>query len=124
MLKKLLLISLTLTMLLVTSCTNNAQGIEDTVRGFFQAYANRQFSKCLDYLSSELRVKEGDENLLNRLKSDRFWAVRATLSGIGEPQINGANATVLVDYEVLFVQIKTIKVTLIKESGKWKISEL
>jgi len=100
---------------------NNEQAIEDTVVGFFTVFQNREYSRCLEYFSTRLRDNIGDERLVNELRSSRFWSGSVRLKSMGSPTIDGKTATIWVDIEGLLGVVNTTKLTLAKESGKWKI---
>ena len=102
---------------------DNNKAVKDTVTSFFNAYQNREFSRCLDLFSERLRDSRGDNNLVNEMQSDRFWAGNVKLRSMGEPTFEGKKASIWVDYETLFGVVNTIQFTLVKEGSMWKIDD-
>ena len=104
-----------------SSCMNEDQAIRDVVTNFVEAYKNQEYSGCLDYLSNRLRSTEGDQKLINRMQLTRLFSGSSKLKNIGQPTIDGNNAQVWIDIEGLLGLTNTVKLSLLKENGKWRI---
>jgi hypothetical protein len=121
-LKGILLVSTLLVSIGTSSCAANAQdSIQDTVTQFVVAYQGQQYSRCLDYVSQRLRDSSGDQALINRMQVARLFSGTAQLKSVGQPSISGSTGTVWVDMEGLLGMTNTVKLSLIREKGRWKI---
>ena len=125
--KKLLYITLGLLILISTaswSCVNDAQSIETVVTDFMTAFEKREYSRCLDYLSTRLRMREGDQQIVNTMQYDVLWSGIKKLKSLGTPTISGNMAEIWIDTtDLLGITTKTVKFSLIKEDGKRKIDD-
>ncbi len=103
----------------------DSQAIEDTVTGFLDAYQNREYSRCLDYYSASTRTRVGDETLVDELQFGVFWSGIKQLKSMGEPRIDGRNATLYVDLtDLLGITVVTWQFRLVKEGSTWKIDSM
>jgi len=103
---------------------NDEQAIVSTVTNFYEAYQNREYSRCIEYISSRLRNSEGDRNVMNSLQSGRLWSGFVQLKSVGNPKISGNTARVWVDIEKILGLVTSTEVSLIKEGGSRKIDNL
>jgi hypothetical protein len=117
---------LALLILLVFSslaCTvTDEEAIQRTVTGFFTAYQNREYSRCLEFLSEELKASLGEEEIIERLRTAQFLGDFTSLKSMGEFKIGTTQATVWVDIEGFAGIVKTTQLTLVKEGDNWRIS--
>jgi hypothetical protein len=96
--------------------------VEDTVVGFFSAFEQSEYSRCLDFISQRQRNDKGDQYWISEFQSQRFWDGKATLRSMGEAQIGGRTATIRVDVEGLSGIVNSVQVHLVKEKDHWMIS--
>ena len=105
------------------SCTSDKQAIKDVVTDFLEAYQNQLYSRCLEYISEELRTTTGDQVLINRLQIARLFSGSSSIKNIGDPVIDGNNASVWIDIGGVLGLTNTIKLKLVKEKGTWMIGD-
>jgi hypothetical protein len=98
------------------------EAIQQTVTGFFTAYENKEYSRCLEFLSERLKASVGEEEIINRLRTAQFLGDFTRLKSMGELEIRGLTATIWVDLEGFLDTVKTAQVSLVKEDGNWRIS--
>ena len=121
--KCLLLVVMLSCALLAVSCSNDTQAIKTVVTDFVTTYQNQQYSVCLDYTSNHVRTSTGDQALTNKLEVANLFLGTTEIKSITILTISRTRATVRVDM-VGFANIKNSKqLTLIKESGHWKIDD-
>jgi len=99
------------------------QDIQDTVVEFYDAYLIEDFTSCLEMLSTRLREDEGDENLVNRMKSVRTTIVPILVNELGGPLIAEGTATIWVTFFSPRELTQPIRHALVKEGEKWKLDE-
>ena len=107
------------------------EAIQDTIVEFYDAYLIEDFTSCLEMLSTRLRTDEGDENLVNRMKSVNTVVVPILVDEMGEPLIDGLTGTIWVTFlspllepsSSLGGQTQPIRHALVKEDDKWKLDE-
>ena len=121
----LVLIMVSCVVVLPVSCgINDKQAIVSTVTNFYDAYQNREYSRCIEYLSDRLRNSTGDRNVISSLQTGRLWSGFVKLNNIGDPKITGKTARVWVDIEILLGLVKSSEISLIKEGIRWKIDNI
>ena len=98
------------------------EAISQTVTGFFTAYENKEYSRCLEFLSEELKSSLGEKEIVNRLRTAQFLGDFTTLKSTGELKIGSTTATVWVDLEGFAGHVRTTQVSLVKEYNIWRIS--
>ena len=98
------------------------EAIQQTVTGFFTAYENREYSRCLEFLSERLKASLGEEEVIDRLRTAQFLGDFTKLKSMGELKIGSTTATIWVDTEGFLDIVKTVQVSLVKEDGIWKIN--
>lgn len=111
-----------LTMSLSACLMGDRVAIEDTLAGFFSAFEQKEYSRCLDFISQRQRNDKGDQYWISEFQSERFWDGNATLRSMGEAQIGVRTATVWVDVEGLPGIVNRVTVHLVKENDYWMIS--
>jgi hypothetical protein len=115
---------------LLFGCGGVENDVRHTVTGFFNARDNQQYSKCLDYLSTQLLNSVGESQIINNLRNSTYFPANSKLYSTGTPKINGKTATVWIDiryraqansatYTFISKQIY-----LIEESTGWKIDKI
>lgn len=105
-------------------CTmTDEEAIQQTVEGFFTAYENKEYSRCLEFLSEELKANLGEEEIIERLRTAQFLGDFTKLKSMGELKIGSTTATVWVDVEGFADITKTTQLSLVKEDSNWRISE-
>ncbi len=132
MMKKWFLIALMVITIvpLLFGCGGVENDVQHTVTGFFKARDNQQYSKCLDYLSTQLRDSVGESQIINNLRDSTYFPLNAKLHGTGTPKVDGKTATVWVDIkyrEKVSSAIYTViskQIYLIEESTGWKIDKI
>ena len=105
-----------------TCAVTDEEAIQQTVTGFFTAYQNQEYSRCLEFLSEELKASLGEEEIIERLRTAQFLGDFTRLKSMGEFKIGTTRATVWVDIEGFAGIVKTTQLTLVKEDGNWGIS--
>ena len=97
------------------------EAIQQTVTGFFTAYENREYSRCLEFLSERLKAGTGEAEIIETLRTAQALGDFTKLKSMGELEIGSTTATVWVDIEGFAGIVKTVQVSLVKEDGEWKI---
>ena len=105
-----------------TCAVTDEEAIQQTVTGFFTAYQNQEYSRCLEFLSEELKASLGEEEIIERLRTAQFLGDFTRLKSMGEFKIGITRATVWVDIEGFAGIVKTTQLTMVKEDGNWRIS--
>ena len=105
-------------------CTiTDEEAIQQTVEGFFTAYENKEYSRCLEFLSKELKSSLGEGEIIDRLRTAQFLGDFTRLKSMGELKIGSTTATVWVDLEGFAGIVKTTQLYLVKEGSSWRINE-
>lgn len=107
---------------LLGCAVTDEEAIRQTVEGFFTAYENEEYSRCLEFLSEELKASLGEEEIIDRLRAAQFMGDFTKLKSMGELKLGTTTATVWVDIEGFADTVKTTQLSLVKEDGNWRIS--
>ncbi len=120
-----LIILMILSMVLVpgaSACAvTDEEAIQQTVTGFFTAYENREYSRCLEFLSERLKASAGEEEIIETLRTAQALGDFTKLKSMGELKVGSTTATVWVDIEGFADIVKTVQISLVKEGGEWRI---
>lgn len=97
--------------------------VRNTVVDFLDTLQNRDFDRCLEFFSRDLRDSEGDLSLVRKMQFDRVLGGAEEMQNLAEPLINGKQATIMIDYKgILGLKHERI-LSLSKEGNTWKIDQ-
>ena len=103
-----------------TACrVDNSLEIKNTITAFYNAFQNKEYSHCLEFISESQRATKGDRDIIDIIQGGRVFFVQ--LKSIGEPKISGNSAIIWIDAEFLNGMVLSQEISLIKEGNSWKI---